>query len=105
MSAVCLYEVFVMYRNISKPPNLHFEYTHVCPPSFLLQRLENELAHREQTVRQLKNQVEKLESVSAQVPSDIRAKVSAVTDEWQNVKRNADRRDQTIRAVSSQSDQ
>ena len=56
-------------------------------------------------MRQLKNQVEKLESVSAQVPSDIRAKVSAVTDEWQNVKRNADRRDQTIRAVSSQSDQ
>lgn len=56
-------------------------------------------------MKTLEYQMEKLESSSAKVPSELKAKMDAVTEEWRNVQRNAERRDKAIRAVSSQADQ
>jgi len=67
--------------------------------------LENELAHREQVMKSLAHNMEKLESSTAHVPSEIRDKMATVREEWQNISRAAERRDKAIRAVSSQSDQ
>ena len=56
-------------------------------------------------MKSLAHNMEKLESSTAHVPSEIRDKMATVREEWQNISRAAERRDKAIRAVSSQSDQ